>query len=548
MSYLDVPRLHFSGTFIANPSTINNTPTNYDPADTQPAPAWNPNGNHFWRFTNCTVKSVVFADGKVVNAPQQINATVASTDAPVPAKLVDLDTEQQFVSQIWGLQIKVSFSETDYFVGDFRVVPFDDITFARSKIGNPLSRASAFYQSFLDNVKWGPKITSPFLKQLQGCSPARLSVKFVVDGFDADSSSPTFTHGRVAGTVGPAWADEPPNFVLGRSLRVNAQLQPEDALNYGYARVDPIRKRLLVDLGNSIPTVRPGGPPPETIGKLQVVVGPSTGTPVVIGDYDYSETAYLNFAGIQEYALNPKQLAALTNTPLGVVQTDPQGARTVPLQEGANGTYICATQQVYRMDPSDVAAVELIALRFGQPATGETVTLGFNNNMFQPPQTPPPPDYSVGTPPSALSFPASVTTGDDGRVSFALTASDPGNPRTVIDGQIYGVGYTWAADNDPQFPADPWNFVSVRVFDSYEKAPTWANIQPILQQYAKLYPFMDSIFQLDDPNVIKQNIAAFKRVLNLPITDPRYMPVTRDMSRDKRQLILDWLNLGAPTT
>jgi hypothetical protein len=31
MSYLDVPRLHFTGTFMANPSTINNDPLNYDP-------------------------------------------------------------------------------------------------------------------------------------------------------------------------------------------------------------------------------------------------------------------------------------------------------------------------------------------------------------------------------------------------------------------------------------------------------------------------------------------------------------------------------------
>lgn len=29
MSYLDVPRLHFAGSFTANPSTINNTSTNY---------------------------------------------------------------------------------------------------------------------------------------------------------------------------------------------------------------------------------------------------------------------------------------------------------------------------------------------------------------------------------------------------------------------------------------------------------------------------------------------------------------------------------------
>jgi len=485
------------------------------------------------------VQSVVFADGKSVFAPQQFRASVSSTETPVPAKLVDLDTQQQLVSQIWGLQIKVAFSATDYFVGDFRVVCFDDITFARSKTGGGSARASTYFQSFLDNVKWGGKLASPFLKQLCSVSPARLSIKFVVDGYDSDSKQ-----GRVVGTIGPAWADEPPNFVLGRALRVNRQMQPDDSLNYGYARVDPIRKKLLVDLGNSIPTVRPGGPPPDTLGTLQVVVGPSTSSPIVVGDYDFSEAAYLCFAGVQELSLNAKQLAALTNTPLGVVQVNAKGVKTVLLQEGQNGTYVCATQQVYRMNPGDVAAVELIALRFGQPANGETINLALATDSI-PTLGPPPPPF--GTPTSALTLPPGVTTNDDGRASFALTASDPGNPRGYIDGQIYGVGYTWDADNDPAFPADPWNFISVLVHDSYEKAPTWANIQPILQQYAKLYPFMDSIFQLDDPVVIRQNIAAFERVLNIPISDPRYMPVTRDMSRDKRQLILEWLNLGAPT-
>lgn len=31
MSYFNYPRLHFSGKFKASPSTINNTPNNYDP-------------------------------------------------------------------------------------------------------------------------------------------------------------------------------------------------------------------------------------------------------------------------------------------------------------------------------------------------------------------------------------------------------------------------------------------------------------------------------------------------------------------------------------
>ena len=45
MSYLNVPRLHFSGSFTAAPSTVNNDPTNYNPNQTITQVAWNPNGN-----------------------------------------------------------------------------------------------------------------------------------------------------------------------------------------------------------------------------------------------------------------------------------------------------------------------------------------------------------------------------------------------------------------------------------------------------------------------------------------------------------------------
>jgi len=37
-----------------------------------------------------------------------------------------------------------------------------------------------------------------------------------------------------------------------------------------------------------------------------------------------------------------------------------------------------------------------------------------------------------------------------------------------------------------------------------------------------------------------------KTTLSYPLTDPRYMPVSRDMSRDKKALILRWIAAGAP--
>ena len=53
MSYLDIPKLHFAGTFRAAPSTVNNSPNNYDPAHiiSKSDKAWNPSGNDTFTIT-----------------------------------------------------------------------------------------------------------------------------------------------------------------------------------------------------------------------------------------------------------------------------------------------------------------------------------------------------------------------------------------------------------------------------------------------------------------------------------------------------------------
>ncbi|HKP12513.1 MAG TPA: hypothetical protein VJZ91_10400, partial [Blastocatellia bacterium] len=274
----------------------------------------------------------------------------------------------------------------------------------------------------------------------------------------------------------------------------------------------------------------------------QAAIVPANAPPVILGDIKYSQSDYDTTACIQEFALTDAQLGQIATTPVGVVQaTAARGGNpastTVLLQENPAGAYVNATQFVYRLNPGDVVGVELIATQFGEPAVNQTITLNYDNSQIG----------SSGQPQSALTFPASVTTGVGGRASFCLTAGDPGNPRPYIDGQVYGVGFSWALDSDPEFPPDPNKFISVRVYDPFEQAPTWANLQPILQQYARLYPFMSQkVMNIADLQTIQSNLQALLMVLNIPMTDPRYMPVTRDLSRDKRQRLIEWLNLGAP--
>jgi hypothetical protein len=79
-------------------------------------------------------------------------------------------------------------------------------------------------------------------------------------------------------------------------------------------------------------------------------------------------------------------------------------------------------------------------------------------------------------------------------------------------------------------------------FDVPER-PTWVrDIQPIFQRYANLYPAMQMAFDLGNYNHVVKYRNAIRASLLLPPTSPDHMPVTRDLSRGKRDTIVKWLD------
>ena len=71
MNYLSWPRFHFSGTYRADVSTINNSPLNYNTTSfiaaqlLQTPSNWNPRGSAEWSV-NGSVTQVCYADGHCV--------------------------------------------------------------------------------------------------------------------------------------------------------------------------------------------------------------------------------------------------------------------------------------------------------------------------------------------------------------------------------------------------------------------------------------------------------------------------------------------------
>jgi hypothetical protein len=148
-------------------------------------------------------------------------------------------------------------------------------------------------------------------------------------------------------------------------------------------------------------------------------------------------------------------------------------------------------------------------------------------------------------PVEALTFASSVKI-QGGLAKFVLNAKNPGNPRKFIDGQIYFLTYAF----DPPvagYQQGPDDLISVLMFENTQQsAPTWANcVGAIFAQYGQLYPIM-ARFGLTSHEQVKTNSEQIGNVLKRAYNDPLHMPVTRDLSESKRQIILKWMANGMP--
>jgi hypothetical protein len=565
MSYLNVPRLTFQGQFVADPSTINNLDANWKLGAAIPPEQqlWNPNGTGAWSFVACSVTRVTYQDGTSTidaNADAVIGSALTTPPGdPLGGKLVDLDPDQQGVSEIWGLQLDLGSGATNSLTSRFKVAAFMDLWSA-----GPGGQAGlrAFYQSVLEDLDWGPDLTSRFLQELERTSRAagtgKLSIKFMLDRYNAHNPDPSlprnfpdpgngmpFTHGRIVGTIGPALAGEPDHFVAGRLLRPAAS---SAAVNFAPSVFDPVRSKLVLDLGNSIKAAHLVDQTMEDIGPLQLVI--RTQDPqrtVSLGPIDYGATDpswYPTTAGIVEFDVPDARI--VEHNPLAVVAGVGGGGfklLQLPqplLQENPDGSFVRADTFVYRLSTDEPPPIVTFhATEFGKRIDGKRIQLslvsGFGGNQ---------PEEASG-----LSS-TRVTETDptvDGRATYTWNVSDPGNPRPDdLDGQVYFVGYGLEGATD-RLPNS--NFiVSAHLYCKHRDvaSPTWVDdIKPIFAQYAQLYPVM-GFLALSEYATFQRKGDEIRQAINRPLDHPMFMPVTRDLSPSRLALINRWFDLGMP--
>ena len=567
MSYLDPPRLHFAGKFAATISTVNNDPTHFDNAtflpeyqermadNPPPMNGWfSPRGDGDWRLMGCKVTSAVGADGKPVSGDAVLGYLVADSDRLPPAKLVDLDPEQQLVSEIWGLEMRIcDVAGNNLLRAAFQPVGFMDIWTRSIGSGGGDNSAAAMYQSVLHDPEWGDISGSPFLIALQAAAPdGRLSVKFNVDGINLNWNDPDFLRGRITGTIGVAAPGEPDHFVRGRQFMATSSGAqgfpvPSGGLNNCVASVDATNQVIRLDLGNALPTGEAGGPLAD-IGKLTLFCNdPASPQAFAIGDIAYTGADwYETTAGVVDLPIPAEAQGAVPNNQLWITKPE-SGGSAYAIAEPPTGLHCRADQFVYRLEAGEAQSIRVYASQFGQPYANARIRVIQDPYQLQPyPGAPPP-----GVPTEVLSFPDTIQADVNGVAPLRIAASAPGNPRGYIDGQVYGIRPMLAETVAPGavYPFDMWEFVSVLVFDSFvpDEPPTWwGSLQPIFQQYANLYPLMADIVDLADYDSVCAMREMLLMAFEQPIESPNSMPVTRDLSKAKRAAILRWLREVGP--
>ena len=201
------------------------------------------------------------------------------------------------------------------------------------------------------------------------------------------------------------------------------------------------------------------------------------------------------------------------------------GDATPLLQEAADGRYVNVEPFSLRLNPGESGRVTLYARQFAQPLAGLVLPIGFDD-----------PGLDGGnSPQGALGFSKTVTTLPSGQVSIEISvcilpSPQPGR-RTFIDSQVYFLGGYWEAWG--QISASSGAAISVLVFDEAPPIdqPTWADVQPVLNQYAVLYPAMKG--QAPTYRIIRRSPPARRRSSRSSPRRSRYpahMPVTRDLS------------------
>ena len=604
MSYLDFPRFCFAGQFFTDPSTVDNDPKHYDPSVTNPSPWQEPMGLHYFQFRGCQVINTWDPQGLCQPADGLVGLEVLTTDVPSPAKIVDLDVYQQGVSTIFGLQMQLSFSDGSYFVGNIDPCSLNSSWFNAVLPergwnqdygwGSPGGdfNACGYYRSVVrikaDQFPYGKSalLDSLAAASLREANDILFSIRFVLDGYDnvsggyidGDLNRPVnqgFRLGRLTAMVGPQIAGDPlqapgPRWLQSRGLGADAAWNTP-SLNPVPFQLNRAQSVVSIDLANGVCRSWPGGPPCN-LGDWTASIKVPGRTYVDVGTFQFNDATYNNNSGTIDLKLNnSEEVQLLAEHPL-VLRSLASG---ILFQESEDGLWFAADDRSLRMTSEPGSSLSRLAARvrvtrFGAPVKDFPLNVlvvpvhGDTPGATVPPTNP-------GDTPSAEGALAAVIglTDVQGWVELNLRAvKDPGSRTAELDGQLYFLWVYVGKKPDMKVGVSQEKTISVVLWSSYQvnENPSWELVQAFMAPYMKLFPGMRNKIDLTDQNTffIFGNNPPWTKVygsdtppynlngylitsgaipfyMTRDVTDPRYMPLSRDFSPNKLTTLLYYI-------
>lgn len=546
MSYFDLPRLCFHGRFFTNPSTINNKLANFSP-DVKLLPMKerrqsakmteeyagfqyiNPYGLHNFLLDNCIIGAAPGLTARPLSAQ-----ALGSLASGVPyAKMVDLDPDQQSLSQIFGLTLRLRLQDGSGFEGRVEPATLFDLWYGRVPTERGDQMAAGAFQSLirLENVLWlGPP--DGWIRGLRERCQTGISVKFTLDAYQGNPALPGFNYGRVIGAIGPGRLGEAINFPSERRLNPAGSV-----CGPAYCKLHSDNAQLTLDLGNSMPLLRPAGESVD-LGLLRLVVLSDRGPlPLHTQALDYGRGALERHGGLLDLPVSAAQRALLGRHPLAV-EALRHGRATLLLQEHASLKWIHCEPTSLRLAPGESATVKFHARRAGRILADEAIDLQLTAHEGN------------NRPRRGIDFAPRIVTDASGIGLLRVAARSP-QPlpprRAVIDSQLYYIGGgAWQQAGDLTRQSGG-GVLSILVFNEVAEVaePVWADhIAPILTYYARLYPGVAQVLGLDSYDGVRAKAGVFHHWLGLPREDPLHFPPSRDLAPAKASMIRRWLETG----
>ncbi len=524
-----------------------------------------------------------------------------------PAKIVDLDVYQQAVSTIYGLQVTMTVGDATL-TGDVYPPPVLNSTWFGRVLptrawgdsggnlgyGDDSNAVGTFQSQIRIPLACWPASVSPLVDALRKATYADaeyvyLSIKIVLDSYvnaNFDGSNASYFTGRLVGAIGPVRDEFEPaqtpaaRWLTPRPAPDRPKKKPDPWFYpkfYGAPfKIDDARKTLVIDLAASLTTQSVNGPPVD-LGTLSAIVQRVDGN---IGSVAYNAFAYATTAGIAELPLTDVQYGMLLTSPL-VLRTSRTDIGPVDiLTEKRDGIWWAADSRVCRM-PSDperrapsVSKVHLT--RWGRPMEGVTLMATVVSVHGDTPGATVPSFYR-GDMPSADGKLVATIAPTDARGIATLTLEvlgDPGARATYLDSQLYFVNLYYPNRTASLLQVQEQQ-LSVVVWESYPTIakPSWSDVAAIMARYDALFPAMREKITLSDrhsfsvfawnppfgavgypalaipvedgPALTGGSIPLY---LWMPEDDPRKMPLTRDLSPNKIETVLNWIAQNPPST